>query len=921
MKKKGSWKGWAHALGTIGYSSNWTKASIIAFFEDLKLSIPHLDAAMLIAFSNVAGFDKLKERYPEIGKVLDPKLTPSEKEDAIDVLVSRIRGDAESNGQDLETEEKIEEGDDNTLSNAEVSDEKEEVNDAVLPNHCLTEEGLRAFDNSYFERHDVKYAELAQVAIDQQVQRLWNDKINDVDGRLLEDYLRTNKWGAISGRIVSQFCEEVDAIDAFEIPFESCYTFSPKGAKAEPSLMQKLVAYRVATKKRYLNFSSVGSGKTLSGILATRMVDAKFTLVITFNSTKGTCPNKENPKGSGWLGAIMSSYNDTHAFCYRDGMDILRNLKEGKANYIIFNYEKFQQADSINIIHDILEQVHVDFIIFDEVHSVKHRHKSRPWEEDSESQRRKVLRGLTQTLAAREEGVYALGMTATPVVNEIRENVSLLEMVIGKDFSDVNVKPTVNNAVKMYMQNILNAVRINLHKVLPEDDAEVRIEREFDASHQLYHDLLSVSTSNMSEVEQVMLPYKLEMARPYIRKGSIIYTQYVTNIIEPTRKWIQEQLGLTVGVFHGNEKDDLEAFLKEYDVLLGSAAIGTGVDRLQYKSNQIIYLSLPWTGAEFEQINGRVNRQGTDFDSVQYVIPLITVRFYNEKKKRDEAFSIDQRRYNAIKFKRALSQACLDGTIPDKLMPDEDELQDKALKGLRSIIDSLKSDDAQLVDRKDLKIPLDPRVEEVVRKGLANRFSHSDLGSFSGMNRKWSVTHSRRTHSELHEDPSQWYLYHSLYRRRREEWRKSGFTPPYEIFIEELNKRPEWIVADLGCGENLIQKAVKNRVYAFDHIAVDNDVIECDIADLRAHLDDEKVDAVVLSLALMGHNWQDYLREAYRVLRSHGVLFLAEPQSKWEGRLPELRQCLSDIGFGIVVDKNYDGNEEDKFVYIKAIRG
>ena len=52
------------------------------------------------------------------------------------------------------------------------------------------------------------------------------------------------------------------------------------------------------------------------------------------------------------------------------------------------------------------------------------------------------------------------------------------------------------------------------------------------------------------------------------------------------------------------------------------SAIGTGVDGLQQVCNRLIVNVLPWTAAEFEQLKGRIYRQGQRQDRVDLVIPM-----------------------------------------------------------------------------------------------------------------------------------------------------------------------------------------------------------------------------------------------------------------------------------------------------------
>ena len=46
--------------------------------------------------------------------------------------------------------------------------------------------------------------------------------------------------------------------------------------------------------------------------------------------------------------------------------------------------------------------------------------------------------------------VKVLGLSATPVVNNLREGKSLLELITGKIYDDVATKATIPNAVTLY---------------------------------------------------------------------------------------------------------------------------------------------------------------------------------------------------------------------------------------------------------------------------------------------------------------------------------------------------------------------------------------------------------------------------------------------------------------------------------------
>ena len=67
-------------------------------------------------------------------------------------------------------------------------------------------------------------------------------------------------------------------------------------------------------------------------------------------------------------------------------------------------------------------------------------------------------------------------------------------------------------------------------------------------------------------------------------------------------------------------------------------------------------------------------------------------------------------------------------------------------------------------------------------------------------------------------NPGEWFLYHTLYREARSTWPEV----PFKVFAEWLKRRKDWVVGDFGCGEAQLARLVSNKVYSFDHVAVNN---------------------------------------------------------------------------------------------------
>jgi hypothetical protein len=183
-------------------------------------------------------------------------------------------------------------------------------------------------------------------------------------------------------------------------------------------------------------------------------------------------------------------------------------------------------------------------------------------------------------------------------------------------------------------------------------------------------------------------------------------------------------------------------------------------------------------------------------------------------------------------------------------------------------------------------------------------------GDFSAMNRTWNQGASEVTHSRLEANPEEWAQYHTLYREARKDWT----VVPYEEMIRWCQLRSGYVIGDFGCGEAKLAEAVADRhtVHSFDHVAVNDDVVACDMA--HVPLDDQTLDVAIFSLSLMGANFAEYLREAKRTLKLDGQLHVIEATSRFTDR-NGFAKALEGLGFAIV-------SVEDrwKFTHIRAIK-
>jgi len=351
-----------------------------------------------------------------------------------------------------------------------------------------------------------------------------------------------------------------------------------------------------------------------------------------------------------------------------------------------------------------------------------------------------------------------------------------------------------------------------------------------------------------------------------------------------------------VGLYTGGDKSGLDPFLNgQADILIGTRPVGTGLDGLQRVCNRLIMLCLPWTSAEYEQIVGRIRRQGSAFEEVEIIVPQVTLDYEGD------TWSWDKGRWALIQYKHTLSDCALDGTIPETVRINQNALLKQSREALDRWIERIGEEGLLSIEREHLSVPLPPDIRRAVQ------VRHGD---FTEINNRWYSSNSATVHNRLEEDPSEWYLYHTLYREARADWPEL----PADHIATHLQARPDLKVGDFGCGECLLKRSLpQHDVIGLDHVAVDDSVIACDMA--HTPLEEGSLGAVVFSLSLMGRNWADYLAEAHRVLKPFGLLFVAEPAEKrWVQE--RLEQAIKEHGFNLMFSY-----QRDRFQYLGAVKG
>lgn len=854
-EKKG-WCGWGDWLGVV---NNWNLNNIRAFVISI---LPHIDsfspAGLYVLFQQTGILEiGRNNRGRTFVQALKTGKFPKEELEKF-IAGERSLVDEFFDDPEMSLEEQERQWTDDPL----ISEDRLPVDETLNLPSVDTQGILATLDSQLLSTLD---KEAVDFFIKEAVARIWQqvflDEVKTV--KQLEQY---SDKGTYSQEVRRLFLHEYQGAKSLQIP--DGYTFP-----AQLNLMQCYTAYLIKSRKRVGNWSGTGAGKTWSAILAGGVIKAKLTVIC--------CPNNvvDNWKIN-ISGDTKSNIKGIHpeSFVFIKDTDIKKDVSK-KPKYLILNYEFFQQRKAEQKLKALIDNNTIDFIIIDEIHYSKQR------EAEKISLRKATISAFLSEASAQNENLHVLGMSATPVINNLFEGKTLIEMVTGVHHDELNTKPTAPNCIAHYQKFVSYGIRW-----VPKYSFKIREQTErIDCSQFLSEIKHQSAYGSMVDLEAVLTKAKLPFILDSLKPKTIVYTHYIKGILPILQEAIESK-GWRVAVFTGENKDGLDAFIDENaDVLIASSCVGTGVDRLQHVCNRLIVSSLPWTHAEYEQLKGRIYRQGQIKDHVDVLIPL-TYADVNGKE-----WSWCDSRWKRIQFKKSVSDAAVDGVILEGHL----RTPAQALKDHRLWLERLDRGQIYEIERRKIYIPLIGEVKPNIQRRM---------GDLSQINSRINHASSTQTHKRFLEHPEEWECYHSLYREDRKSWP----VVPYEEAIKWFKARPHMVIGDFGCGEALLAASVENTVFSFDHVAINENVTACDVC--HTSLDDACLDAAVFSLSLMGSNFLEYLKEAHRCLKLDGYLWIAEPTSRIQD-ITLFRDLLYRLGFDVSrVDQKW------KFTFIKAIK-
>ncbi len=819
------------------------------------------------------------KKLPEELKVL--AFSPAGSIERINTLGQLKNTLEDSNISDLQAEEIIadEIEKQEKLQNERINDSKTtESNDYIdakeiddtLPE--LVMRSLHIYDNERFTAsgEGEKFIKL------ESIQRLWNETLKDEENFIAK--LKAEEGGDFFNAIKTEFFREYDEV--VNIKVDENYRF-----KYQPNLMQKLMVYRIASNNYYGNWCGTGAGKSLARDFASRKINSRVSVYIVPNAVIATTEK-----------SILEVYPDSKIYVPKFPSDII-SMDRNSYNYIIFNYEKFQLPNTQEYIENLLGNNMVDFICLDEIQNVKVR------DTDNISLRNQQINKLIKTAREQNANLKVLAMSATPIINNLQEVKSLMELLTGKEYEEIKNKTSINNIHEAYKALLMNGFRY-----IPKYDIKVNTEYIPVDGDIIVDELLAKNNNDMLGIDQILASVKIDkiIRQKKLKKGTLIYSQFVTGIIPMIYDRVSKS-GYKVASYTGNDDEEtrreiIGSFANgNIDVLVASSPITTGVDGLQKCCDRMIIISAPWTNSDYVQLVGRIYRQGSIFKEVDVIIPQVEITTD------DGEWSWDKRRMLIIETKKTLGEAVMDGAL-QKAYNSE---------GLRSrlismAMDALKSGlEDRIIERKNIEIEamdITPKQREYAESYV------------NEIHRAGNTCRSNTMHERFQKNKDEFIEYHRQREIAKREWQEDPVDRVAEIISDWSGRFNR--IADMGCGMNKLKLVLSNReVQGFDHYSEDSSVIQSDMSNLKGIVSDESYDVAVFCLSLWGTNYDDYFVEAHRILRLDGRMIIVEPETKFgnDERFDSIENFINKIeNYGFERKGNYV--KRFGFVYFKFER-
>ncbi|MDP9370326.1 MAG: SNF2-related protein, partial [Chloroflexota bacterium] len=481
-------------------------------------------------------------------------------------------------------------------------------------------------------------------------------------------------------------------------------TFTPRLYQLDGA---RFVAERVRSDERPfgLLFDQPGMGKTLTTLWGLAAAGARRIAIVAPLTVKRQV----------WtLATIRQALPHLEEARFATSLEAGATLPLDGPAVVVLHYEELQQHDAIRRLAAPLADGSppLDVLVLDEAHVVKERLST------------SVVRGPTRDGAwlMRAGARACIGLTATPVVNELYEPVSLLHLAQGHRDTDAGRRlktQRLRDRVDVMEFLLADSLRRLKQDVLFEiPPREERVHMVVPDARQLERDRAFLSkgrrhvTARLPEYRQLMLEAKLDWVAGAVRANldavtpgglpdpkTVVLCYHRDDISEAVVQRLREDIGRNRVLYVSGETplDERDEALRRFRapatadagaaVLVGTVGtVGVGVTLFDpdqpVTPHRVIFADLPYTWAEFEQGVDRLHRVGQRFP-VTVDVPVVTFGDQLVGADGEQLPSFDEWIWNSLLApKRRLADQVLDASF------DVSAYTDRAIRNaIRKVLD------------------------------------------------------------------------------------------------------------------------------------------------------------------------------------------------------------------------------------------
>ena len=338
-----------------------------------------------------------------------------------------------------------------------------------------------------------------------------------------------------------------------------------------------------------------------------------------------------------------------------------------RLTFYVLHYEELLKSEAIAT----LAEQSFDCLCLDEIHFIKKRAG-----QQEGSLRREALKDLRQAAGA------AIGLTGTPLINELAEPMSLLQTLSNDapqfDHSRLSNRrlSDIADVFEALLPHIIRRRKRSVLLHLPSCDVQpvdIPLPEEIEQQMQETHKWpKSRATEQLNELRKLATEAKLAYLQQQAESARklLILTYLTDDVSEKIAEYLEEFLPNQVAHINGQTPKDerqkqLDAFRNSdcVRVLVGTIrTIGTGLTLFDPSAddtaNQIIIADLPYTWAEFEQGIARLHREGQKH---RVCVSVLQTKMLATRGDGSAYHTIDEQIWALIQGKRELSDVAVDG--------------------------------------------------------------------------------------------------------------------------------------------------------------------------------------------------------------------------------------------------------------------